>query len=264
MRKLTRESVPAAKAINSLAKSYNTLNYYLQLCALIKEIYPEMNLDSRSKYQLHKLISNTLVKHYRGEGILKYAIASQYFSKSNVVGAFEINVKGSRLDFVAVNGHSTSFEIKSELDNLSKLPKQIVDYTGVFDYNCLVVHEKHINQARHLLPKKWGIWCYASGQQQLYRRPSRNTDINSIAQMSLLSKAEILKHFPDQQGDVHKILRTLSSHQVNKRFKKALKARYQIRWEFITERQDTILPIDFQFFFNNNVFPEIIYQRGRL
>lgn len=253
---------PTKKAINSLARSYNTLNYQLHLYTLLRDFYPEASLNGQSKYALHKLVNAMLMKHYCGEEIIKYLLAAHFFQKANVVGAYEINVNNSRADFVAINGHSTSFEIKSGLDNLSKLPKQIQDYSRVFDYNCLVTDALHLEKAKELLPDNWGIWLYQSGEHMVERKPKLNTAIDPEAQLQLLSKVELKRTFPNEHGLIPEIIRSQSTDEINTLFKNTLKLRYRERWKFLNTHQRTIFPIDFQFFFNNNIQPKLIYQRS--
>jgi hypothetical protein len=255
-----RATVPSKKAVSSLARNYNTLNYHLHLCTLLSNFYPVEKLERRTKYELHRLMNAVLMKYYCGEEVMKYKLASYYFEKSNIVGAYEINVNSSRADFVAINGHSTSFEIKSGLDNLSKLPKQIHDYSRVFDYNCLIVDGVHFDKAKDVLPRNWGLWRYESGEYKVSRRPLRNTSIDPEAQLTLLSKSELNRSFPKQRGLVSDILKNLDVQEVNTIFKQTLKARYKERWQFLTAHQRSIFPIDFQFFFSNNIQPELIYQ----
>jgi hypothetical protein len=253
--------VPSKKAITSLARNYNTLNYHLQLCNLLSDFYPVERLERQSKYELHKLINAILMMHYHGEEAMKHKLVSHYFQKSNIVGAFEINVNSSRADFVAINGYSTSFEIKSSLDNLSKLPKQIGDYSRVFDYNCLIVDEVHFDKANNLLPKSWGLWRYKDGKQKIYRNPIRNKNIDPHAQLTLLSKSELNRSFPRECGKLQHVVKNYSAQEINTIFKKTLKTRYKERWQFLTAHQKIIFPIDFQFFFNKNIQPKLIYQR---
>src|ERR1700740_2024067 len=120
--------------IKQLARKYNTLDYLPKLRQLISTVYPSENFADHCKYDLHRRINETILECYNGEQGIKNFLFRE-FSHKNLVGAFEMNVKTSRVDFLTINGHTTSFEIKSELDTLTMLAKQTSDYRLVFEYN---------------------------------------------------------------------------------------------------------------------------------
>ena len=94
--------------------------------------------------------------NYQGEELIKYKIAKKYLSKETVA-AFEIKVGTSRADFASINGVSRCYEIKTKLDNLRKLSKQVNDYSSVFEYNTVILDQKHLVQALKDLPEEYGI-----------------------------------------------------------------------------------------------------------
>lgn len=245
--------------INLLAKRYNTLDYNIKLAALLKSIYPLEYFEHLPKYELHKLLNDIFIKNYNGEEILKYKLFQCHLKKSNIIGAFEIKVNNSRVDFLTINGNTTSFEIKSELDNLSKLNKQIADYILAFEYNYLVIDEKHIKKTLDLLPVNFGLWSYNNGKFKKIKKAELNQKINPEIQLKLLTKKELVNSFPLQNGIIKEILKNCDFHSINCQFKKTLKNRYQNRWDFIISNQDCIFPIDIQFFFNKNIQPSFIY-----
>ncbi|MBI1769532.1 MAG: sce7726 family protein [Bacteroidetes bacterium] len=250
---------PDQRAINSIAKGYSALSYYVQLSAMLKKVYPSTSFANFSKMELHLALNYALVKHYRGEEILKYQLTKRYINDSKFIGAYEINVNSSRVDFLVINGHTTSFEIKSSLDNLSKLRKQAKDYASVFDYNCLVADEIHFEKAKTMVPDEWGLWCYVDGTYEIFRKPLRNSHINPEAQLEQLSKTERKVAFGEANIDVSQIRMKFSDQQINSLFRKALKDRYRERWNFLSAYHKQILPVDYQFFFNNNIQPKNIY-----
>ena len=50
-----------------------------------------------------------------------------------------------------------------------------------------------------------------------------------------------------------------SSIEINQIFKKILKKRYSTRWEFLKSHHQDIYEIDYQWFFKNQIDPQIIY-----
>jgi hypothetical protein len=62
-----------------------------------------------------------------------------------------------RADVVTVNGIIHGYEIKSDADDLKRLPEQAEAYSRVFDRVTLVVGEAHIIKAISLIPDWWGV-----------------------------------------------------------------------------------------------------------
>lgn len=247
------------ETINFLAKNYNTLDYYVKLSTLLKNVYPLYNFENYSKYELHKLLNDTLIQHYNGEEIHKYKLFEQNLKKRNIIGAFEMKVNNSRVDFLTINGYTTSYEIKSELDNLTKLSKQMADYILAFEYNYLVIDERHLEKANNLLPEKFGLWSYKNGKYKKLKKAELNDKIDPEMQLKLLTKKELAASFPEQQGIKKKILANNNSQIINTSFKQTIKNRYRDRWNFLILKHKLIFPIDVQFFFNKNIEPSHIY-----
>jgi len=60
-----------------------------------------------------------------------------------------------RADIAIINeDYLTAYEIKSEADNLDKLPEQIIDYSNCFDYVYVVLSLKHLETAKETLNKR--------------------------------------------------------------------------------------------------------------
>lgn len=247
------------RKINGLARKYKILDYTKKLRTHLKEVYPREDFANCSKFELHQILNETLLRNYNGEEILKYKLFQNFIDKENVTAAFEIKVQNSRLDFLTINGKSTSFEIKSGLDNLTKLTKQISDYQLVFEYNYVVLDEKHLGKAESLLPESYGLWSYSKGEYLELRKAELNQQINPKFQLKLLSKRELFQSFPEQDGNADQILKQFDAKDINQRFKKILKKRYYSRWKFLVENKMEILPIDVQFFFKTKIKPQHIY-----
>lgn len=65
-----------------------------------------------------------------------------------------INDFGQRADLVMANGKLSSFEIKSELDNLNRLPQQIESYLNHFEEITVVCSEKHKEGVLEMIENK--------------------------------------------------------------------------------------------------------------
>ena len=248
----------AQKLLNKVARAYDTLDFSINLKNLLADVFPEENFSQFTKYDLHRRINDLVISYYPGEEVIKYILFKTFYKKNNVA-AFEIRVNNSRADFLCINGHSSSFEIKSGLDNLYKLPKQCLDYLMAFDFNYVVIDEKHLTKALDILPEEFGIWSVSGIRKKEHRKAGLNQKINPEIQLQLLTKKERKLGFQQTGGEIPMILKEISPLDINEGFKRLMKCRYAQRWNFIVSNVDTILPVDLQFFFNNNVYPRIIY-----
>lgn len=241
---------------SSLARSYNTLSLTNQLRDLVGAFFQTDKYNQSSKFELAKTINDVVFKNYDGEQILKYKLARE-FRKKKYVAAFEVKAKSSRTDFLVINGYTKSFEVKSKIDTLNRLSKQAEDYGDVFEYNTVVIDKQHLSNILKQLPEYYGIWYYEENKKIVYREAQYSPNINSIEQLSLFNKKELIKSF--NSFEKMDIIENHYPFDINMALKSTLKQRYFERWEFVRKNWDNMLPIDIQFFFNTNVKPEIIY-----
>ena len=112
------------RIINSKKKEKN-LNY-------IKKIYHYLSLKYRNEYYyLNTLLNELLIKNH---------------TIDTTVALSQLQVGNSKIDLALINGKAIAYEIKTELDNLNKLTKQIHDYYKVFDRVCIVSYDKNIKK----------------------------------------------------------------------------------------------------------------------
>ena len=101
-----------------------------------------------------------------------------------------------RIDIAVINGELGGFELKSDSDNLLRLPAQAELYSRVFDRMTLVVGEKHVAKAAALIPTWWGITTARQGARTLLlsgkRKPKRNPTQDPIQVARLLWRDEAL------------------------------------------------------------------------
>jgi hypothetical protein len=240
----------------SLARSYNTLSYAHQLRELLAAFFQTEVYNAYSKFEAAKVVNDLLSIHYHGEQILKYRLAD-YFIQQHCVGAFEVKAKSSRADFLVINGDTRSFEIKSKVDTLNRLEKQVSDYGDVFEYNTVVLDKSHLTKVIGQIPEYYGVWYYEGIQRVVYRNPERSPLLSSVGQLQLFNKAELTKSFGFSSHQ--QVIAHYNNQQINAALKENLKERYSKRWAFIKRHWDKILPIDLQFFFSTNVRPEVVY-----
>lgn len=70
---------------------------------------------------------------------------------------FWVPRSNERADIAVIGRTMDGFEIKSERDTLTRLPRQADAYGRLFDRCTAVVAEKHCQRAVELLPTWWGI-----------------------------------------------------------------------------------------------------------
>ena len=258
MSKHTSTTIPD---ITAIARSYHVLAPESDLRVLAGRAYPRRDLKKATKADLHRLLNRRLLEQFNGESTLKAKLV-QRFIRQDVTAALEIKVNQSRADFLTINGDTKSFEIKSELDNLQKLGKQIDDYQRVFDYNYLVAGEKHYENVLRRVPPHYGILVLQGRSLEETRPALLNEQHDPLAQLQLFTKKELAQTFRFPVSTKAVILEYFTPAAINEHFKTMLKNRYAKRWQFLLTHQRHILPIDYPFFFQHNIAPAVIYGKG--
>lgn len=113
---------------------------------LVKESGLSSMLPERATYRiLLEAVYDLLQRHYRCEYVYKNTIAKKILVGRHRLAdstmATELRCDSSKADFVILNGTSTVYEIKTELDNLDRLPSQVQAYRKVFDRVFVVAHD---------------------------------------------------------------------------------------------------------------------------
>ena len=106
---------------------------------------------------------------------LKELITKKYSSSAvRVIEEFCLEDRATRIDIAVVNGILHGYEIKSDLDTLLRLPKQMNSYNSVFDQITLVVGIQHLYEAFNLIPDHWGVMVAKidNSGNKLYSNPS--------------------------------------------------------------------------------------------
>jgi hypothetical protein len=100
----------------------------------------------------------------------------------------------ARVDVAVINGELSAFEIKSDVDSLWRLPRQVRSFDCVFDRVSLVTTEKHLRRARAMVPRWWGIFTLSSETVDIrQRRQARvNPRRRVLNLLHMLSRPELL------------------------------------------------------------------------
>jgi hypothetical protein len=102
-----------------------------------------------------------------------------------------------RADLAAINGSISGYEIKSARDTMLRLPRQIENYSRVFEYCWAVVTQRHLSKVCNAVPSDWGIVIISATDDQPtateYRPAQRNSNIEPLAVIRLLWKTEAVR-----------------------------------------------------------------------
>lgn len=127
--------------------------------------------------------------------------------KHKIIEELGINHGSVRADVAVVNGIMDCYEIKSDRDNLQRLPEQIRGYSSVFDKVTLVVGFAHIYEALEMIPDWWGVTIAKANRQGAITfsvireaRTNNSKDKNAIAR--LLWREEALRILEEKHQDV--------------------------------------------------------------
>lgn len=115
--------------------------------------------------------------------------------RTHIVDELPICQMRTRADVVVINGQLAGFEIKSDVDRLSRLTTQVGFYGRIFDRAAVVSGPKHLALLRRKLPSWWALWVAEAeddGVRLGVDRPGeRNGAPSGRARVALLSRDEM-------------------------------------------------------------------------
>ncbi len=220
---------------------------------------------------VHTLYNELLTKFYPNEAAIKSAFSNQYFFTTDKhVSIYELNAGSSRVDMCKVNGTSIAYEIKTDYDNFNRLDKQLNDYMQIFEKIYVICSKKRLPEIKPYLPDICGIYSYTQTRTHQIRfhkerNAQLNPDICSPAQLDLFTKAEFILYF-NCPKDLSRakmksfVLEHFSDTAINAAFKEAIKSKYRKNWTFLYQNHQKILEIDYQWFFQNEINPDLVYR----
>ena len=102
----------------------------------------------------------------------------------------------SRADIADVGKELCGYEIKSDADNLARLPFQVDFYSKTFDRAAIVVGKQYIDNISKNLPWWWGVYYAArcaDGRVIIYewRAGDKNRHVDTMALLELLWRDEL-------------------------------------------------------------------------
>ena len=111
----------------------------------------EIKNVNQTNLDILRFLYKSLQKEYRCEYVYKNNLTIELFknyktSETSILNEFRIGT--SKADLVLLNGSIKVFEIKTELDGLGKLSKQLIDYQKIADEVYIVTDEKFIDKIK--------------------------------------------------------------------------------------------------------------------
>lgn len=134
---------------------------------------------------------------FRGEVRLKAAIIDRLFDRAHIdddavlISEMTVANWSRRADVVLANGSLWAFEVKSELDSLTRLPGQLDAFTTHFEKVCVVCAPRFETGARALLPEGVGLWVAEDDGSLRERVRPRYTRLTKTAAVGLMKANEL-------------------------------------------------------------------------
>ncbi len=125
---------------NKIVRENNFLPFKKKVAKYVNKDYEYSNL------QLIKFLYKSLQKNYRCEYIFKNNLILDIlknFCLKETLTINELKVGSSKADLVLLNGIVRIYEVKTELDSLGKLNKQLCDYQKFADKVYVVTDERY-------------------------------------------------------------------------------------------------------------------------
>ena len=98
-----------------------------------------------------------------------------------------------RADMLIVSNEFHALEIKGDLDDLSKLPDQLNDYSNTFDKTSMVITRKHLKNIRQLLPRYTGIILFEKNSLRTIRKAALRKRLDKGSLLMFMGKVQLGK-----------------------------------------------------------------------
>lgn len=265
---------PSLKDMQMLYSKYSIIENKNKLLSALECCLDSSFLSTLTYDNIYDAYNKILMKYYPNEICIKSNFVNKVLLNGKKhVTIFELPIGTSRADLCKINGMSVAYEIKTDLDNFSRLQKQLTDYFDIFDEVYVICSNTNYNEIAHMIPDQCGIYTYVHTKRGAYhfdltKKAAVNLKINPRRQLELLKAKELLNCFslPDTQKTasgidiIEYIIQNHSPAYINDTFKNILKKRYQERWVFLRENHKQINEIDYQWFYKNQIAPAKVYK----
>lgn len=126
---------------NDLLEYKNSQTY----CAVVERYVNDAEAENNG--QLISCVYDYISKEHRNEYFYQNTLLNKLIISRNrlntTTALTQLPVGNSKADFILINGKAIVFEIKTELDDFSRLEMQVQDYFKAFNHVCVVTCEKN-------------------------------------------------------------------------------------------------------------------------
>ncbi|MBC7948967.1 MAG: sce7726 family protein [Chitinophagaceae bacterium] len=177
-----------------------TMRSLLQRCSLYED---------EESWNLTKALDITytyLKRNYRCEYVYKNEIANQILLKlhknNSATLLKEIASDNCIADIVIINGTTTAYEVKTELDTFNRLPSQLESYQMIYDHLFVVTYPSAITTLSKSLSNKIGLIALEkNGKLKTVREAKLLTDkFNPGKAVLTLRQSELVQAYQNLDG----------------------------------------------------------------
>lgn len=128
--------------------------------------------------------------------MLDYLRRNSKTKDTRIISEFGICDGFSRADIAVVGKELCGYEIKSDADDLARLPFQVDFYSKTFDRASVVVGKQYIDGIERNVPCWWGIYLAERNEEgrvtiKGMRAPAKNPSFSPMALLELLWRDEL-------------------------------------------------------------------------
>lgn len=132
----------------------------------ISGVLQQTNFRSQVKetHSVQKILNKVfefLTCNYRCEYVFKTAVLNEILLKRhdliNSRYLTEFRAANAKADILILNGTSSVYEIKSDIDNLDRLNNQVLAYQKIFDKTFVVSNKSSVTKIKGIIPQSVGI-----------------------------------------------------------------------------------------------------------
>lgn len=237
-------------------KLYSNYHILMSNSELSDMIFDILGLKLEKADDSREIVNAVTNYNYPNEIAIKSSFINNVLLKfKNQITIFELSIGECRADLCKINGKSTVYEIKTDLDNFKRLNKQLQEYSSIFEETYIICSEKRINEVIKIIPEFVGVYSYRFTNRMNYRFEK----IRNAVESPNLDKHKQLNVFTSYEKSYYSLNENSSFEEVNKCLKLALKNRYKDKWTFLAKNNTDIFEIDYQWFYKNRINPKIIY-----
>lgn len=131
-------------------------------------------------------------------------VARQYAGKEYLLVP-ELDVyawEPGRLDAMLITDRLHGFEIKSDVDSLRRLPRQVEIYGPYLERATLITTGRHLEAAASMVPPWWGLWTVSRRRDQLSVKVVRagrlNSSVDPYAVSTFIYREALVKFLRDR------------------------------------------------------------------